>query len=116
MRYGLVRAISDIALYTSVAVGSGFHCHFTFFCTLARRNVIDVSRAPADVNGVLPPRIDETEALPYKPAQLSDIPAESANATRMALVVLVSRPLPTLPRGAGQRGAKESWLDLKRKP
>jgi hypothetical protein len=59
---------------------------------MARRNVIDVSRAPAKVNGVLPPRIDETEALPYKPLQLSDIPAETANATRVALVVLVSPP------------------------
>jgi hypothetical protein len=115
-RYCLVRPIGDIALYTSIAVASGFDCHFTFFCTLARRNVIDVSRAPADVNGVLPPRIDETEALPYKPPQLSDIPAETANATRVALVVLVSLPLPTLPRGAGQRGAKGFWLDLKRKP
>jgi hypothetical protein len=51
---------------------------------------------------VLPPRIDETEAVPYKPRQLSDIPAETANATRVALVVLVSLPLSTLPRMRGR--------------
>src|SRR5215471_10042100 len=46
---------------------------FHVFLLLARRNVIDVRRAPAKVNGVLPPCIDEIEAVPYKPAQLSDI-------------------------------------------
>src|SRR5215469_17200900 len=64
------------------------------------------------MKGVLPPRIDEAEALPYKPPQLSDMPAEAANATRVALVVLVSLALPPLPRmrGRGGRGRKSSGL------
>jgi hypothetical protein len=78
----------------------------TVFCLLARRNVIDVSWAPAEVNGVLPRRIDETEAVPYKPPQLSDVPAETVNAIRAALVVLIGCHLSTLFPHAGRHAGK----------
>ena len=61
---------------------------------------------------MLSPRIDETEAVPYKPLQLSDIPAEAADATPVALVVLVSFRLSTLPgiRGRVDRRKKSPGL------
>src|SRR5882672_3588685 len=63
------------ALYTPASRSRpDFHRDLTLLCAPARGNVIDAIWASAEVSGELPFRcIDGTEALPYKPPQLSDI-------------------------------------------
>src|SRR6266436_2049360 len=75
----LCQSVSANALYTpALRLRPSFHRDLTFLCVPARGNVIGaLGGAPRRMASVCL-RIDGTEAVPYKPPQLSDIPARTA--------------------------------------